>query len=270
MAKIEEGTTVLFEKNGKPWQKVWQKCWGGCRGTGYISYYAHYAQGVCFKCEGVGGRWKESRVLNEKEQAKRDAAKARKEARKESEMAQRIEADNQKDIEKMGFENGSIHVVIGVNTFDIKEELKEKGAQFNGFGWYFKIPTDGYQTVEIKFEEVFFKNENGKLIITPTPMEMKRMVKDRTPKTTESQYIGTIGEKIEIDITVKRIFGFESKFGYKKVIIMEDADGNVFKYVTQSCYLQEGETVKLVGTVKDHTEYDDVKQTVITRCKAKA
>ena len=39
-----------------------------------------------------------------------------------------------------------------------------------------------------------------------------------------------------------------------------DEDGNL-------AYYEEGEKVRLRGTVKEHSEYKDEKQTVLTRCR---
>ena len=60
--------------------------------------------------------------------------------------------------------------------------------------------------------------------------------------------------------------------------IMKDADGNTFTWKTgNTLYIptgdgdfdvaNNGDTVVLKGTIKEHSEYKDEKQTVLTRCK---
>ena len=45
-----------------------------------------------------------------------------------------------------------------------------------------------------------------------------------------------------------------------------DNDGNVFIWITP-CGVETDKTMKLTGTVKEHSEFNGVKQTVLTRCK---
>ena len=45
-----------------------------------------------------------------------------------------------------------------------------------------------------------------------------------------------------------------------------DIEGNVFIWIT-SCYIDMDKRIKLRGTIKEHSEYNNVKQTVLTRCK---
>ena len=46
-----------------------------------------------------------------------------------------------------------------VNTFEIKDELKEKGAKWsNLIGWHFANKTEDYPVFEIHVDEVYFKD----------------------------------------------------------------------------------------------------------------
>lgn len=89
-----------------------------------------------------------------------------------------------------------------------------------------------------------------------------------------SQYVGQIGEKVEIKGSYVRSGSFEQKSfrGYGTVTIyvhtFKDVDGNVFVWKTQNNIgLEYGEPVIVKGTVKNHSEYKDEKQTELTRCK---
>ena len=89
-----------------------------------------------------------------------------------------------------------------------------------------------------------------------------------------SQYVGGIGEKIEIKGSYVRTGAWEQKafsgFGTETMYVhtFKDADGNVFTWKTRNgVNLNYGEPVIVKGTVKNHSEYKDEKQTELTRCK---
>lgn len=90
-----------------------------------------------------------------------------------------------------------------------------------------------------------------------------------------SQYVGDVGEKITITATYDHSAWFDVQIGWKKermyIHTFKDADGNVLIWKTSkglgSTGLHEGDLAQIKGTVKDHNEYKDEKQTVLTRCK---
>jgi hypothetical protein len=89
------------------------------------------------------------------------------------------------------------------------------------------------------------------------------------------KHIGEVGQKIKLDLTVKKVvtlegLQFNGRHGFNYIFIMEDADQNVFIYKGTSgaltdCY--ENDTVSLMVTVKEHSEREGVKQTIIQRPK---
>lgn len=95
-----------------------------------------------------------------------------------------------------------------------------------------------------------------------------------------SQHVGEIKQRMTINATYIRSAWFEVKAfcGYgtetKYIHTFKDADGNVLIWKTGSPLdrniIDEGDLVELTGTVKEHSEYKDEKQTVLTRCKVKA
>lgn len=99
-----------------------------------------------------------------------------------------------------------------------------------------------------------------------------------------SQYVGEVGKRITVKATYISSASFEvnSFRGYGTntmyVHTFKDADGNklIWKTATSlGTWLENGEwlrheygeSVDLTGTVKEHKEYKDEKQTVLTRCK---
>lgn len=90
-------------------------------------------------------------------------------------------------------------------------------------------------------------------------------------KVKPSEYIGTIGERLTVEVTLTKSFSFESNYGYYPTTTyihnFIDDHGNVFIWKTTSSEPREDEIIRLTGTVKEHSEYREVKQTVLTRCK---
>ena len=88
-----------------------------------------------------------------------------------------------------------------------------------------------------------------------------------------SNHVGVVGLKIQVNnATIKYVFagtysfnGYQSSDSYKYVMATEE--GNVFTWSTGKYIGDVGSVVSLIGTVKEHTEYREVKQTVLTRCK---
>jgi hypothetical protein len=89
------------------------------------------------------------------------------------------------------------------------------------------------------------------------------------------KHIGEVGQKIKLDLIVKKVvtlegLQFNGRHGFNFIFIMEDADQNVFIYKGTSgaltdCY--ENDAVSLMATVKEHSEREGVKQTIIQRPK---
>lgn len=99
-----------------------------------------------------------------------------------------------------------------------------------------------------------------------------------------SQYVGNIGDRLDMTLTLDHSAYWEQRsyggYGTETMYchIFKDADGNTYTWkTTNGVYIalgndqykvaEKGDTVVLKGTVKDHTEYNDEKQTVLTRCK---
>lgn len=86
-----------------------------------------------------------------------------------------------------------------------------------------------------------------------------------------SEWVGTVkkceifkGLKLVHVVVVEGFYGF--KWGHKFV----DGEGNIFMWRTSSYDLSDllNETFDVKATVKEHTEYKGMKQTVLTRCSS--
>jgi hypothetical protein len=105
---------------------------------------------------------------------------------------------------------------------------------------------------------------------------IKRLVRnglrqiERLRANAASGYTGEIGDRIERDVTLVFVIGFDSFYGTTWTNIMRDSDNNVIAYKGSRRLGDKGDTFKIKGTVKEHTLYKGVKQTVINRPKVAA
>lgn len=87
-----------------------------------------------------------------------------------------------------------------------------------------------------------------------------------------SNWIGKEGDKIELPLFVKRTNSMENPFKYNGVTYihtMIDTDGNIFTWFNNGNNILDDEKTYMVrGTIKKHDSYNDIKKTVLTRCKA--
>ena len=113
--------------------------------------------------------------------------------------------------------------------------------------------------------------------------ELERLAKEKMYREgTLDEYFGNVGDKFEKELMFERIIGFEGYYGYTYFIFFRDEEGHVFKWSTSNGtyhmyhktngkegYLdyEVGKKYLIKGTVKEHSEYKGIKQTVITRCK---
>lgn len=94
-----------------------------------------------------------------------------------------------------------------------------------------------------------------------------------------SQFVGTVGEKLTATVVYEGSPYFErrsfSGYGTERCYIhrFRDEDGNLLIWKSACGFpvlnANEGETFTVIGTVKEHSEYKDEKQTIIVRAKVK-
>jgi hypothetical protein len=83
-----------------------------------------------------------------------------------------------------------------------------------------------------------------------------------------SAFVGAVGDKVTLTITVERIIVLESEFyGRNFITIARTAEGNVVTYKGRTDIGDKGETVTVKASVKEHVLYNGVNQTVIQRPK---
>lgn len=89
-----------------------------------------------------------------------------------------------------------------------------------------------------------------------------------------SKHVGNIGDKLELEASLEKKAHFDvpsyAGFGTDRMFVytFRDGNGNALVWKTaKGINFEAGDKVTIRGTVKDHSEYKDEKQTVLTRCK---
>lgn len=257
-----------------------------CGGLGLIVHHMENGQpsiqwtdgGVCWKCLGAGkihSKWIERTPEYEAKLA------AKRQAKHEAKMAQlKAQADeaNAEFFKQQGFNaEGKTFVVLG-DTYDIRSELKDLGCKWSGtIGWHTDHQIDGYTMKMFDIDDCYYKDYTGTYKWQNWKSDIAEKIKVANEQLVNpSNYIGTVGEKININCTHWQTSWFEvpSFAGYGMTTMyvhtFKDPDGNMLVWKTNSNSLSElchGVEVNIKATIKEHSEYKNVKQTVLTRCK---
>ena len=96
----------------------------------------------------------------------------------------------------------------------------------------------------------------------------------------QSNYIGKAGDKIEAIVTFKFEASFDTQYGTMFIYSFKDEVGNTLVWKTSSVmmldgfdrngnnrFVNKGDQIRIKATIKDHSEYRDEKQTILTRVK---
>lgn len=97
--------------------------------------------------------------------------------------------------------------------------------------------------------------------------EEKRRQEEKEKLAAESNYLGSVGEKISIHfVSGREVACCDTQFGLLHIYEFKDVNGNTVVWKSSSSK-DIPESGVVTGTVKAHEEYDGVKQTVILRAK---
>ena len=131
-----------------------------------------------------------------------------------------------------------------------------------------------YNNLKVIVENEYIPlNKLGLLVSIPKAIdryeEEKKRQEEKERLATKSNYIGSVGDKIEVDfVSGREAACCETQFGLLHIYEFKDASGNVIVWKSSSGK-EIPESGKISGTVKAHEEYNGVKQTVILRAKIK-
>ena len=175
---------------------------------------------------------------------------------------------NQK--QALGFEKGYITIFKG-DTYTHIDWFRASICRYTRWwGWYVvsteEIPEDlpsGVEPVRLDWESVGAENGNLK-----PENQVKEAVEALIYEGSDSEHVGTIGERLELYVTVEKALEFDGAYGRGSTMhLMRDDCGNLFVWNTSAKSWSVGTEHHIRGTVKDHRTYRNEKQTVLNRCQ---
>lgn len=169
----------------------------------------------------------------------------------------------------LGFQEGYITIFKGDQESN-NDWFKWSNARWAKYwGWYVvsteEVPDNlpfGIEPVKLNWNLI--GDKDGKLKSSDI---VRSVVENLLYGDSTSEFIGSIGERLEFELKIKKAIPLESIYGKATTMhIMEDDCGNCFIWTTSAKKLLVDETYKMRGTIKDHKTYKGVNQTVLTRC----
>lgn len=224
---------------------------------------------TCYKCGGSGLQGKPEVY---REYTPEYKAKLNEKAAKRAE-AERIER-NANFFTNIGVDSDGDGFIY-VNSYDIKGDLKENGARYNNWlGWISANKIKDYTCYPFNINDVLYDSKENLMLdefkcfnLLQKIKAEDKAAKDAAAGITPSEYIGNVNEKVEIVVKSARfVTSFQTQFGISFLYEFIDENDNIAIWFTgKDVDTDKVKTVK--GTVKEHKLYNDVKQTVLTRCK---
>lgn len=175
-------------------------------------------------------------------------------------------------INHLGEASDNLYCIVG-NTYPIKDSLKEKGCKYNPIlNWFSTKPieVENCVTVSVPTEKIYeWNNQFKRMEIREDAVEcFNAAVKSVLPQS-KSEWQGEIGERLrDIKVRLTAARSFPSNYGMCYVYSFVDEAENSYVWYASSFkgYLVD-HNYMLTGTVKNHTEKYNQKQTILTRCK---
>jgi len=216
-----------------------------CGGRGGSDAWRHTGW-TCYKCNGEGSQgYKTITVYTEEKLAKldkiRDALRAKKAAIKEQEA---LEASKLLEAKKTQF------------VADHKQFIED--------------------AISIQGNNVFVKDILSKFELygTLSDKQIAAVQKsiDKASCTDDTDFVGEVKERLDLRLTVisKKSVDSTNFVGNPEklhIVTMKDTDDNVFLVMSSAFSPEEGESLHIRGTVKEHSVFNYVKQTRLFRVK---
>lgn len=276
---MANATLIRVDRNGTKYYQGMVPC-DRCGGVGGSDAWS-YTGFTCYKCGGTGkmlGEWVERTPEYEAKLAEKRAKRAAKhEAELKARQLAEYDANCKTTLEENAFTPEGITYIFLGNTYSKREQIKELGGKYDWvLGWHISHKVEGFDFLTVKYEDVAGFTDWGKINFKATTAEidnMKRAEEKRLRGGKESEYVGKIGDKVNLKATYEASASFQAPSFYgdmetRYIHTFRDADGNIFIWKTgRGLCFERGADVTIKGSIKDHTEYHGDKQTVLTRCR---
>lgn len=262
-----------FERDGKMYVRVSGPC-KRCGGTGNYSYNPKDGT-TCFRCGGHGKENMEVRWYTDKQRAAMDrAAEKRAEAKAAKVEERRIKFSARN---AFGFDKGYVTLFKGdadvINSW--AHETSPCRVRYNTlFGWFcpswleFSDLPDTITPIQLTWDSV--KNpDDAEGLSMVSDEEVKKIIHELLGDVNTSEYQGQIDEWLEKTVTIIKNIPVDNRYGSSHMHIMHDENENEYVWATASKDIAANTTCVMRMKVKDHKEYNGVKQTIVYYCKVK-
>ena len=176
--------------------------------------------------------------------------------------------------EKNGFDinTGYTYCVVGEDTYSIKDHLKEIGGKYNPtLKWHFPTQValgEDFKLVPIKFDDIMQWDEKNEEAIYFGDAEMKitRALKSALPPS-KSEYVGHVGDRLRnLTAVLKSTKTYTSRYGLGYIYSFFINENELIWFTQKEINIEDGTIIDLTATVKQHSEYGNRKQTILSRC----
>lgn len=258
--------------------RYWTAC-GRCPDwSGSLREFGHVLSGVCFECNGRGTR----KVYDSPEQivrlVKRRESDRKRAARKEAERLAAQDAER----DAWAAANPEVVAALAEVLADLPEWDRESDPHAD-------VHYEASRDAEEKWGDFLTSlavqsvhrplSEKQAAAVVPAVEKAKARHAAKVEKAQASRYWGAEGDKVvgtgvvTVRATYDASYGYRSATGVLLVVAGSgDFEGVTFKAAGTGATLWDaakGDEVEVRGAVKDHSEYEGVKQTVLTRAKVK-
>lgn len=169
-----------------------------------------------------------------------------------------------------GFDKGYITIFKG-DTYSHLEYFQLSTARYcKHWGWYFisteplpdDIPED-VTPIQLPWELVGEGEELKPEALVKIAVES--LIYEESP----SQFVGSIGERLEINVKVVKVIPIENNYGKSYIYLFMDENQNYYSWITSSTKFltQTNNFFKIRGTIKEHYIYKNVKTTKLFNCR---
>lgn len=229
-----------------------------CGGGGVYAYNSWENDDTCYGCNGDGLGALTTPEDITRRAINRDKAAAAKEAKRVREVAAR-------DAKIAEFKSANADLWAILETHLPKLEV----CEYSGYPsrW---AATTFLAKLAVQVEDQYKPLTDRQIEAAWTAIR-KRQAKDEAA--TAAGHLGEVGDKIQLQVTVTRRRTFETQFGMQALVGMRTEAGHELVTFTSGAFgwaVEEGQTLEIKGTVKEHGHYQDIPQTTLFRVKAVA
>ena len=162
----------------------------------------------------------------------------------------------------LGFAEGYIYIYPNASE-DNDFFLSNPEARYcRLWGWYSLAPIPNQNSVALSWDLV--GQSNGSL---KPEAAVKAAIDSLIYPPSPSKHLGTIGQKLQLELTVTRNYPLNTQYGTTFVHYFKDSSDNTFIWKTQAKNWPTGTTHRLTARIKDHITEKNEAITVLSYCQ---